>query len=199
MRAVLLVAFALAVSPADALASPACSGPWYASYGITGCPFEVVQRDGYAGPVTAELHRNGEVVADAVVEIVMTNLYLDVDYYDITCGTYDVQYVQSEPFVHYSIGAPGAQSGDEVVITGLWPYGDTRVLLQDGGQCPVLWQPNPECYATTNECPSDPIEDPPEDDDGDLDIGVGCSTSHGSAGLPLLLALAALLRRRRLA
>ncbi|HEY5928615.1 MAG TPA: hypothetical protein VIV11_43315 [Kofleriaceae bacterium] len=201
MRLVSIAALALLAYPVDALASPACSGPWLPSAALAGCPFVVVEREGYAEPLTTELLRNGEVVADAQIEIIATKVYLDVDYYDITCGTYDVQYVQSEPFVHYSIDALDAQPGDEVVMSGVYGYGTVRVLVQDHAQCPVVPLPSVECYATqsTEDCPGDEIEDPPKDEvDEDLDIDVGCSTSRGVAGLPILLVLGALVRRRRL-
>ncbi len=185
MRLVLLAALALISTTADATASPACFGPWIPTYrSPPGCPLVLVERDPTGVPPIVEVRRNGELVPDAMVDIVSTQIHLDVDYYGVSCdGTSEVDYVQSEPFVHHSIEITNTQPGDQVVFDQF----SGTALIEEAGPCYVIGLPNPECHATqTEHCP-----EPAGDELG------GCSTSHGSAGLPILLALAALRRRRR--
>ena len=152
----------------------------------TGCPMIVVERGdiGEVLPAAVEVWRNGERV-DATADIASTEIYLDVDYYD-TCGTtYGVAYVQSERFVHHRIDVSGSQPGDEVVLDHIG-----TVLIQEAAPCPIVPAPRPECYATrTTPCP--------ELDEHADRSGLGCRTSHGSTGLPIMLALAAMVFRRR--
>jgi uncharacterized protein (TIGR03382 family) len=186
MRLILFGLVALIASTAEAVASPACSGPWIPTYrSPPGCPLIVVERNPAATPPAVEVWRNGELVADATADIVTTQIYLDVDYYGLTCdGTSELAYVQSEPFVHHSIEVSNAQPGDEVVLD------QGTVQIDAPGPCYVVSLPNVECYATqTADCTE------PEGDDAKLEVG--CSTSNGATGLPWLLSIGALLIRRR--
>jgi hypothetical protein len=191
MRSILLAAVAVFASTADAVASPACSGPWVPTYrSPPACPLILVERNAVATPPSVEVWRNGELVTDATAAIVTTPIYLDVDYYATSCDGFssELEYVTSEPFVHHSIEVNNTQPGDEVVINGAWV--SSTALIEAPGPCYVTDLPRPECYATqTANC---------EDEDTEQDIELsGCSTSHGGAGLPLVLAIAACLRRRR--
>jgi MYXO-CTERM domain-containing protein len=189
MRLVLIALVALVASTAEAVASPACSGPWIVTYrSPVGCPLILVERDASALPPTVEVWRDGQLVTDATAQVVTTPIHLDVEYWGVDCDSSSrIQYVQAEPSVHHSIELTGTQAGDQVLLDG---YAAAEIEIP--ATCYVVDLPHPECYATqSTECPM------PEEPAEDLDIDVGCSASHGSAGLPLLLALGAIVRRRR--
>jgi len=188
MRLVLLAVLALVTTTVEAVASPACGGPWVPTYrSPQGCPLIMVERAPGSGPLTIEVWRNAERVEDAVADVVTTPIYLDVEYYGDSCdGQYELQDVQAEPFTHYEIKLTNTQPGDVVTFDPYWSSAE----IEPAGPCYVVDLPHPECYATQTVCP------PPPEHGGGFEIS-GCSTSTGSAGLPLLLAFAALLRRRR--
>jgi uncharacterized protein (TIGR03382 family) len=177
---------------ADAAASPACSGPWASSYhSPQGCPVTLFARAGTwpPGSPPLEVWRNGEQVA-TMVTTTETAFTLDVRYTEVSC-TDETVTVQPEPFIRYDVAIDGAEPGDELVIES---FG--AMLIDEPGPCVDAALPVPECYASYMPCPPPPEGD--ELDEDEFDVGpVSCSTGSGAAGLPIGLALLALLLGRR--
>ena len=86
MRLILFALVALVAGTAEAVASPACSGPWMPTYrSPQGCPLIVVERDASTLPPTVEVWRDGQLATDTTAQIVTTQIHLDVDYRGLDC------------------------------------------------------------------------------------------------------------------
>jgi uncharacterized protein (TIGR03382 family) len=102
-------------------------------------------------------------------------------------------------FDRYQISVTGAQVGDYVTIVDGGTSGQSATLFDDAATCPpVTW---PTAFAVATACDTCPGFPGGSDMAGSDSHGGGCTASTGSAGIAvvLVLALAALRRRRSLA